>query len=395
MSDATINHPRLRAYRLKRLRAELAVRDYAGCVLGDPINVRYVTGSRNMQVWTLRNPARYVFVATQGPVVMFEFAGCHHLLDGLEVIDEIRTATGCFYFTAGGRLEDRAQIWAGELAQLVREHGGGNRRLAVDRVNPEGNNALAAQGIEVVDGQAVAERARTVKSQDEILGLGRSLRVCETAFNHMQEALTPGIEEQALWAVLNHTNAVLGGEYIETRLLTSGPRTNPWFQEAGSRRIERGDLVAVDGDLIGPDGFFGDISRTFLCGEDAASDEQRLLYGMAHEQISHNLGLLKTGVSFAEFAEKSWCMPERYYPNRYMSLIHGAGLCGEYPYVPYAPDFARKGYDGLFETNMTICVESYMGAVDGHQGVKLEQLAVIKENGAELLSNYPFDDRLL
>ena len=63
--------------------------------------------------------------------------------------------------------------------------------------------------------------------------------------------------------------------------------------------------------------------------------------------------------------------------------------------MPYAQDFERKGYDGLFETNMTVCIESYIGAVDGRQGVKLEQLAVIKDHGAELLSAYPFDDRLL
>ncbi len=395
MNDAALNYERLRAYRLERLRAELSARDYAGCVLGDPINVRYATGSRNMQVWTLRNPARYVFVATEGPVVMFELAGCHHLLDGLETIDEIRTATGWFFFTAGERLDERARMWAAEIADLVREHGGGNCRLAIDRVNPEGASGLSALGIEVVDAQEVAERARAVKSEDEVEGLRRSLRVCETAFDRMQEALVPGMEEQMLWAVLNNTNAELGGEYIETRLLASGPRTNPWFQEAGARRIEAGDLVAVDGDLIGPDGFFGDISRTFLCGDGKASDEQHELYALAHEQVSHNLELLKTGVSFAEFAQKSWRMSERYFPNRYMALIHGAGLCGEYPYVPYAQDFERKGYDGLFETNMTICIESYMGAVDGRQGVKLEQLAVIKDHGAELLSAYPFDDRLL
>ena len=395
MTDSAGNHQRLRAYRLARVRAELVKHDYAGCVLGDTINIRYATGSRNMQVWTLRNPARYVFVATEGPVVMFEFAGCQHLLDGLETIDESRTATGLFYFTAGERLEERAKIWAAELAELVREHGGGNRRLAIDRVNPQGSHALSGLGIEVVDGQGVAERARAVKSEDEIEGLRRSLRVCETAFDRMQQALVPGMQEQALWAVLNHTNAELGGEYIETRLLTSGPRTNPWFQEAGPRPIDAGDMVAVDGDLIGPDGFFGDISRTFLCGDNNPSDEQRQLYGLAHEQVSHNLGLLKAGVSFAEFADKSWQMPARYFPNRYMSLIHGAGLCGEYPYIPYAQDFERKGYDGVFETNMTICIESYMGAVDGHQGVKLEQLVVVKEHGAELLSNYPFDERLL
>ena len=55
-----------------------------------------------------------------------------------------------------------------------------------------------------------------------------------------------------------------GGEYVEARLLSSGPRTNPWFREAGDRRIESGDLVAFDTDLIGPAGYLADVSRTYL-----------------------------------------------------------------------------------------------------------------------------------
>jgi Xaa-Pro aminopeptidase len=348
-----------------------------------------------MQVWTLRTPARYAYVATGGPLVMFEFAGCQHLSAGLETIDEVRGATGLFYFTAGPRLDERAARWAGEIADLVREHGGGNRRLAVDRVNPEGYAALSALGVEVKDGQEVMERARCIKCPDEIEGLRRALRVCGTAFDRLQEALVPGRTENELWAVLNHTNAEQGGEYIETRLLTSGSRTNPWFHECGGRRIEAGDLVAVDADMIGPEGFFADISRTFLCGDGRPRGEQRTLYQMAHEQIAHNLGLLRPGVSFAEFAAKSWEMPARFLPNRYMSLVHGAGLCGEYPYIPYAEDFERKGYDGTIEAGMTLCVESYIGAEGGREGVKLEQLVVVTERGAEPLSDYRFEERLL
>ena len=115
------------------MRAELRKRDYAAGLFCDAINVRYVTGSRNMQVWTLRNPARYVFVATDGPTVMFEFGGCDHLVRGLETIQEIRPATSWFYFTSGPRIAERAYRWAEEIADLVLQHGSGNRRLAVDR----------------------------------------------------------------------------------------------------------------------------------------------------------------------------------------------------------------------------------------------------------------------
>ena len=77
----------MRAYRLARVRAELAARDYAGIVVTDPINVRYATDSANMQVWCLHNASRYAFVATDGTVIVFDFHGSAHLSEHLELVD--------------------------------------------------------------------------------------------------------------------------------------------------------------------------------------------------------------------------------------------------------------------------------------------------------------------
>jgi len=385
---------RLNRYRLDRVRAELARRDLAGLVVVDAINLRYATGSRNMQIWTLRSPARYAFVATEGPVVMFEFAGCHHLLEGLETLDEVRTATGWFYFTSGPRLADKAKRWAAEIADLVAAHGGGNRRLAVDRINPEGFQALTALGVEVVDGQEPLEQARCIKSADEIRCLEQAIAACETGLARMEAALAPGISENALWSHLHQANIELGGEYIETRLLSSGPRTNPWFQEASERTIRAGELVAVDTDLLGRHGYFADMSRSFLCGDGKASGAQRTLFQLAEEQIGHNMALLQPGASLREVAAQSWDMAEEYLPHRYMSLVHGAGLCGEYPYIPYRQDFAAKGYDGTIQPGMTLCVESFIGSREGGEGVKLEELVLVTEGGPVALTSLPYDPRL-
>ena len=73
----------------------------------------------------------------------------------------------------------------------------------------------------------------------------RSLEVCDIGMSRMREALHPGITENALWAELHHANIAHGGEWIETRLLSSGPRTNPWLQECSDRRINRGVLEVV------------------------------------------------------------------------------------------------------------------------------------------------------
>jgi Xaa-Pro aminopeptidase len=227
----------MRAWRLARVREQLARRDCAGIVVTDPINVRYATDSTNMQVWCLHNPVRYAFVATEGPVIVFDFHGSAHLSAHLDLGGEVRPGRGWYFFKSGERIGEHARSWAAEIADLVHAHGGGNRRLAVDNVNPEGAAALAALDLEVQEGQAAMELARAIKSADEIKAMRCALAACEAAMRVMQQHLRPGITEQELWAHLHAENVRRGGEWIETRLLSSGPRTNPRFQECASRAI--------------------------------------------------------------------------------------------------------------------------------------------------------------
>ncbi len=385
----------LRRGRLARLRAELARSHLAGALLYDPVNIRYACDSRNMAVWTLHNPVRYVFVATEGPVIVFDFHNCAHLSDGLETVDEVRPAVSWTFFTAGPRAAERARVWAAEVADLLATYGGGNRRLALDRCDPPGLLALQALGVEPHDGQAVLEMARRIKTAEELACMRVAIAVCEAAMAQMRGALRPGLTENDLWAVLNQVNAARGGEWIETRLLASGPRANPWFQESSDRVVQTGELVSFDSDLIGPFGYCADISRSYLCGPGRASDAQRRLYRLAVEQIHANMELLRPGLSFRELAESAWQLPASCRANRYSAIVHGVGLCDEYPHICYREDFATCGYDGIIEPGMTLCVESYMGEEGGAEGVKLEQQVLVTESGVELLSHFPFEEALL
>ena len=187
-------------------------------------------------------------------------------------------------------------------------------------------------------GQAVMELARAIKSADEIKAMRCALATCESGDAGDARAALPGVTEQELWADLHAENIKRGGEWIETRLLASGPRTNPWFQECASRPIEAGDLVAFDTDLIGPYGYCADISRTWRCGEGRASNAQIDLYRLAREQIAYNLALVRPGLGFRELSEQAFQLPARYRANRYSTIAHGVGLCDEYPAVYYAED---------------------------------------------------------
>lgn len=392
---AGLDMRRLRAYRLDRVRKQMQRAECAACVLFNPINIHYATGTRRSAVFTLHNPARYAVIIADGPVILFDYHNAGHLYREFETVTEYRTSSSWYFFGAGPRYEEKAHRWAAELSDIVTTHGGKNGKVAVDRLDSIGMSALAEHGFTIVNGQELLEYARSIKSAEELACIGAAMAVCETGMYRMLEALEPGLTENEVWAILHHANIAMGGEWIETRLLTSGPRTNPWYQECSDRVIRPGDLVGFDTDLVGPFGYLADVSRTFLCGPRRPTPEQKRLYGIAYEQLCHNLALLKAGLSFREFSEKSWKLPPTFVANRYLMLAHGAGMVDEYPVVPFPQDFAGSGYDGMFEENMVICVESYIGEEHGTEGVKLEEQVVVTRTGVVSLCSFPFDEALL
>lgn len=217
----------MRAYRLGRIRSLMAQADVAGLVLFDPVNIRYATGSRNMQVWTMHNPCRYAFIATNGPVIMFDLGSSKHLAEGLETIDEIRPATAWDYMMVGPRSGEMAGKWAAEIADLVIQFGGVNRRVAIDRADWLPVQALQKLNIDIEDGKAITERARQIKSEDEIRAMRLSFRVCEESISALKRCLKPGMRESEALGVLMQANLDRGGEYPETRLMSSGAPNQP------------------------------------------------------------------------------------------------------------------------------------------------------------------------
>ncbi len=385
----------MRQFRLNRLVGEIRRHDYAGVLLFDPLNIRYATDSTNMQLWITHNPARACFVSAEGYVVLWEFARCQHLVGHLPLINELRTGAGFFYFINGDRVEEAAGKFAGEVDEILRAHGGGNRRLAIDRIEPDGLKALHAVGIETFQGQAVTEIARVIKGPDDQKALQCAVHCCELAMHEMYRQTEPGMTENDLWSILHAENIKYGGEWIETRILASGPRTNPWFQECGPRIMQEGDIVSFDTDLVGVYGMCCDISRAWLVGEREPDAEQKRLYQRAYDQIQTNMAVIKPGMGFIEFTEKADTLDEEFRPQRYAVLAHGVGLCDEYPSVYYPMDNDEIGYDGVFEPGMAICIESYIGAVGGREGVKLEQQILITDDGHRDMTSFPFEERFL
>ncbi len=381
--------PAMRHYRFDRVQEQLMLQGYDGMIVMDPMNIRYLTDTTNMQIWVMHNASRYAWVGADGSVIVWEFYDCDFMSGHNPHIDEVRPAVGFTYFLAGTRYEQKARKWADEMISLVAEKCGPNPRIAIDQCQYLPYQYLSEAGISIGFGQEVMELARAIKGPDEIKAMRCAVHACQASMTEMYERMTPGMTERELWSMLHAGNVKRAGEWIETQILASGPRTNPWMQEASSRVIEPGDLVGYDTDLVGAYGMMVDISRTWLAGSATPSADQQRTYDLASEQIMRNGELLQPGTGFRELTEKAWMPPIEDY-RHYCVLYHGVGQCDEYPEIVFPEQWEDVGFDGELKPGMVLTCEAFVGARDGRtEGVKLEEQYLVTEDGNEKLSTFP------
>lgn len=379
---------RMHKWRTGRLIAEMERADVVLAVFHNPLSLRYLTGYRCYDLFQAHVPTTYLFFPLDGPVEIF---GAYGLPVGCTASRPGRALNS---FDGGPDLDEQARLLADDVVRYLGRIGVSGRRVAIEYVNPSITMALLQRGIEVVDAMGLIDMARLIKNEDEIACIRWAVAVAEHAIARMEAAIRPGVRENQLWALLNYANLANDGDWHDGRMLASGPRTNPWLQEASSRQVEAGDLVAFDTDMVGPNGYFCDISRTMFCGPGRPSRRQKELYRLALSEIEHNMALIRPGIRYSDIQERAFQVPEAFRQQAYPCLIHAVGMCDEYPRINY-PFRGPNPYDGEIRAGMVLCVESYMGAVGEREGVKLEEQVLVTDDGIERISCYPLCDALL
>lgn len=375
--------------RLDRLQVAMRAREVPACLFFHPANIRYATGTSVMDVWAAETFARHCVVPAEGAPVLFE---CHTSLDvSARRVRDVRPAATWQFMP--DRAAEVARAWATELRDLLGELGAADGPLGLDRLDTFGFHALQTAGIRLVDSSAITGAARDVKTPQEVELLKLNGTIGDAMLRDFEDAIRPGVREHELLATLTDSLLRRQGEYIFTRLVSSGRNTNPWGSEARDKLVAPGDLVCVDTDAYGVEGYMIDVSRTFLCGE-RPEPGQVELYRVAHEQMTGMREVLRPGMTYDEFARAAPPLPERLRAQRYECLVHGAGLEDESPTI-YYPGQAPHPPDAVIEPNMALCFECYAGEVGGHYGVKLEDQVLVTERGGELLCTYPYDATLL
>ena len=268
-----VDLPGLRGGRLARLQAAMRAHDMAACLLFNEPNIRYATGASAMPIYSLSTFVRCALVPAEGRPILFEHANSMHR--SKQVVEDVRPMHAWEFY------DDQmaeAGIWAGEIVDAVREFGAHGSPLAVDRLGTPGFLALRDRDVTLLDSAPATQEAREIKTPEEIRLFEINGAMVVQMLRAFESELVPGVRERELLAVLSDTMLRAGGEYLATSTVCSGPNTNPWRSEATDRVIEPGDVVFVDTDTVGIQGYFFCVSRSFLAGDGPPTPAQRDTY---------------------------------------------------------------------------------------------------------------------
>jgi len=262
------------------------------------------------------------------------------------------------------------------------------KRIGVDIFTPVLAKTLAEEfpKADIVDGYGVLMKAKIIKTEDEINCMKVANAMTEAAMDAAIAFLRPGVRECEVLATAWHTMTALGSEWTQcSNIVASGPYTYPYRRFTSDRIIRKGDLVIID---IGAcfNGYYGDLTRTWLCGSDLkrGTPAQIEVHQQCYDALWNSCAAGKPGNTNADvFAQAD--------PFVLDSLGHGSGVNPwEAPY--FSP--ASKDAPVTLEVGMQFNLEPYAGA-EGVGGVRLENNLVVREDGPEIYTTYPFDERLV
>jgi Xaa-Pro aminopeptidase len=400
--ETRIDMARMREQRRARATAAILAAGYdAALLLSDP-NIRYVTAVATTSV-SGAGGFHYSLLSGGGRVTHWDSADhAIHERRTCPWLDDIRYAAPGIGIVpaalgAGPAVEFLAERMADEIASALADHGIASGRIGLDTAQPGLAALLSKRGYTVDAGAGAAlAQARAIKTADEVECLRLSAAVCEAGFQAMREAIRPGARESEVFARGVARIIELGGEHGGGNI-SSGPNTWPKSQADTTDRVIRpGDVVYSDLYNIGFHGYRSCYYRTFSCGPPRQAT--RDAHARAVESLYAVLNAIEPGATTADAAARfpdadgeyweyygahaAWQMTTNHWG-------HGIGL--SLYEIPLTWRGACEHDPTAYEAGMTMAVETQDR--DGHgQGVRVEEMVVVRDGGVELLTRWPIDD---
>jgi Xaa-Pro aminopeptidase len=245
-----------------------------------------------------------------------------------------------------------------------------------------GWEALTAGGADLVPSYGLVEGLRAVKTPDELDAIRRAAAIADEALQELLDEPWLGRTDRELALRLEQLMLERGGEGASFESIVGAGQigANPHGRPQGVA-LEPGTLVVVDwGCMV--DGYCSDCTRTFSTGE--LPDELERIYEVCRAAQQRAVDGIRAGVSGvdADLLARQPIDDAGYGAQFGHGLGHGVGLL-----VHEAPRLSTESSDVLVPGNV-VTVEPGI-YLEGKAGVRIEDLAVITEDGVEVLTSLP------
>ena len=243
------------------------------------------------------------------------------------------------------------------------------------------SDAIANAGLEVTlkPVEDLVEQLRIKKAETEIATLRSALSLAETAFSECVEKIKPGMTEKELAWIMEKGMRETGAEGLSfPTIVASGPNSALPHAIPGDRRINTGEPILFDwGARL--DGYCSDISRTVVIGE--PDDTFKKVFRTVLDAQRRAIDSIKAGVSSraVDSIARNHIEKQGFGGKFGHGLGHGTGLA-----IHEAPRLSPLK-DTVLEAGMVTTVEPGI-YLDDWGGVRLENMVVVREDGAEVLN---------
>src|ERR671931_457351 len=390
--EARADFDRLRRERLARAKAGLARSELGALLCFDMSNIRYLTAT-HIGTWAMDKLIRLCLLPQNDEPIMWDFgsAARHHKLYNPWLGDE-RSRAGIS--TLRGSVQGRAEAVAEKIKVELEQRGLLGEPLGVDVVELPVLRALENAGITVVDGQALMQDVRMIKTQDEITLLNTACAMVDAAYEELFRALRPGFRENDCVALVNKVLYELGSEHVEGVNAISGERCSPHPHVFTDRMLRPGDPAYFDV-LHAFNGYRTCYYRTFAVG--SASRALVDAYKRCRDILDQAISLIRPGTTTAEVVEVFPRAQEFGFPDEEAAFAiqygNGVGLS-----IWEKPIFSRLvsfDYPETIEEGMVFALETFWPATDGWQAARIEEQLVVTADGCEVITRFPAEELMV
>ena len=394
--EQRVDFERLRSWRLRRVREQLEAFELGALLLFETSNIRYAT-STHIGYWAFNKGERYALVTREGGPWIWDFgsAARAHRLQLPDLYDEENSRGGNTGLQ--GAIAPSAGLHAAamsEIRNVLADQGLAGAPIGVDMAETSIFLELMAQGFDVRDGQQPMMMAREVKSPDEVMLLTQACAMVDGVYQHIFEALKPGIRESQIVALATAYLFDVGAETVEAVNSIAGERCSPHPHVFSDRLLRPGDQAYFD--IINVfNGYRTCYYRTFAVGR--ATQPQRDAFKQAREWMDAAIALVRPGTTTDEIA-RVWPEAHEYGFENEMEAFglqfgHGVGVgLHERPIISRLNSLTEP--IEIVE-GMVFALETYAPASDGRSAARIEEEVVVTAEGPQVITLFPCEELMV